>query len=381
MEKLATATDPMAALPPDARAQRRVEDRRVGAARSRRGALEPVPRRRRSRPRALRAAAGPAVPPSRPNTSRARLRSASAPKRSRESTDWIATADALKALQAEWKTVGPAPRREEQAVWERFRAACNAFFTRRQDDLKRRKDDWTVNLEKKEALIVRAEALVESTDPDRAFVELKGLQAEWKAIGPVRSRSPNRSGSASARRPTRSSIAIAIAMRRRLPSACRTARRSARRSKRSPHAAARWPRRRACSRKCGACARAGSRPVPSRAIRRRALSDRFDHALGAIVPASPETFKHTELDVDGNRRQLELFCERVEKLGSREPVGAGAASPVATLASQLREALAANTIGGRVDEEGRWKNSEYEVRARRMRGARWDSCPRPPRRR
>ena len=105
----------------------------------------------------------PSAPPSRPSTSRARSRSASAPKRCAESTDWIATADALKALQAEWKTVGPAPRRDEQAVWERFRAACNAFFTRRQDDLKRRKDEWTVNLEKKEALIVRADALVEST--------------------------------------------------------------------------------------------------------------------------------------------------------------------------------------------------------------------------
>src|SRR4029453_3997824 len=104
----------------------------------------------------------------------------------RESTDWIATADALKALQAEWKTVGPAPRRDEQAVWERFRPPCNGFFTRRQDDLKRRKDEWSVNLEQKEALIVRAEALVESTDFEKAFVELKGLQAEWKAIGPVR---------------------------------------------------------------------------------------------------------------------------------------------------------------------------------------------------
>ena len=48
------------------------------------------------------------------------------------STDWIHTAEALKALQAEWKTVGAAPRREEQAVWERFRTACNTFFTRRQ---------------------------------------------------------------------------------------------------------------------------------------------------------------------------------------------------------------------------------------------------------
>ena len=151
-------------------------------------------------------------------------------------------------------------------------------------------------------------------------------------------------------------------MRRRLPSACRAARRSAPRSRRSPRAAAPWPRNRACSRRCGACARAGSRPVRSRAIRAARSPTVSTRRLARSSRPSPATFRHTELDVEANRRQLELLCERVEKLASREPVGAGAASPVATLASQLREALAANTIGGRVDEESRWKNSEYEVR-------------------
>ena len=102
------------------------------------------------------------------------------------STDWIHTADALKALQAEWKTIGPAPRREEQAVWERFRTACNSFFTRRQEDLKQRKDQWSENLTKKEALIARAEALGEAQDPEAAFAELKTLQADWRTIGPVK---------------------------------------------------------------------------------------------------------------------------------------------------------------------------------------------------
>ena len=103
-----------------------------------------------------------------------------------DSTDWIATADALKALQAEWKTIGPAPRREEQAVWDRFRTACNRFFMRRQDDLKQRKQVWTTNLETKDALIARAEALATVTDFNAGFAELKALQAEWKASGPVK---------------------------------------------------------------------------------------------------------------------------------------------------------------------------------------------------
>src|SRR4030095_10035892 len=96
----------------------------------------------------------------------------------------IHTADALKALQAEWKTIGPAPRREEQAVWERFRTACNSFFTRRQDDLKQRKDQWSENLTKKEALISRAEALGAAQDPEAAFAELKALQADWRGSRP-----------------------------------------------------------------------------------------------------------------------------------------------------------------------------------------------------
>ena len=103
-----------------------------------------------------------------------------------ESSDWIATADTIKALQAEWKTIGPGPRKDEQAAWERFRTACDRFFKRRHDDLAQRKHAWAENLARKEALCVRAEALVESTDWEAASAEVKRLQAEWKTIGPVR---------------------------------------------------------------------------------------------------------------------------------------------------------------------------------------------------
>jgi len=185
MEKLATATDPMAAL----RRMRELSVEWKAVASAPRDRAEALWNRFRAHSEAVRAHFEPLRAQRATEQAEHLTRKVALCERAealRESTDWIATADALKALQAEWKTVGPAPRRDEQAVWERFRAACNAFFTRRQDDLKRRKDEWTINLEKKEALIARAEALVESTDPDKAFVELKGLQAEWKAIGPVR---------------------------------------------------------------------------------------------------------------------------------------------------------------------------------------------------
>ncbi len=92
------------------------------------------------------------------------------------------------------------------------------------------------------------------------------------------------------------------------------------------------------------------------------LANRFDTALGAVLTAAPEAFRHSELDAEANRTQLEQLCERVEQVASRQPAMAGASS-VAQLADQLRERLAANTIGGRVDDEAKWKNHEYEVRA------------------
>jgi hypothetical protein len=103
-----------------------------------------------------------------------------------DSTNWLATAETIKGLQAEWKTVGPVTRGQEKAIWERFRAACDRFFTRRQDDLARRKAIWTENFTRKEALCVAVEAMAASTDWDRTSAEIRRLQAEWKAIGPVK---------------------------------------------------------------------------------------------------------------------------------------------------------------------------------------------------
>ena len=103
-----------------------------------------------------------------------------------ESTDWLKTAQRLTALQAEWKTLGSAPRREQQALWGRLRQACTTFFTRRKADLAGRKQEWAVNYEKKEALCVRVEALLDAEDLKAAIEEVKQVQREWKTVGPVR---------------------------------------------------------------------------------------------------------------------------------------------------------------------------------------------------
>ena len=112
-----------------------------------------------------------------------------------ESTDWIRTAETIKALQAQWKTIGPVTPGHEKAIWERFRAACDRFFTRRKNDLTERKTVWTANLQKKEAICAQIEALAETTDWDQAIAEVKRLQAEWRQVGPVKR---NRVGRAAA---------------------------------------------------------------------------------------------------------------------------------------------------------------------------------------
>ncbi len=279
------------------------------------------------------------------------------------STDWIHTADALKALQAEWKTIGPAPRREEQAVWERFRTACNSFFTRRQDDLKQRKDQWSENLTKKEALIARAEALVAMQDADAAFAELKTLQADWRTIGPVK-----KSKSEQVWQRFRAA-ADAVFDRYRNRDAQALADRVGRRESIVGELEGLSADGDALKGRDGLLEKVRSLrtgwqqagAVPREAA--RALTDRYERALGAIAANAPDTFRHTELDIKANRKQLEALCERVERLAGKETPAATAESPAELLAHQLREALAANTIGGRVDDETRWKTSEYEVRA------------------
>ena len=76
-----------------------------------------------------------------------------------DSTRWIQTAEEIKRLQAEWKTVGVLTRGGEKAIWERFRGACDRFFTRRQADLVEHKKRWAENMARKEALCARVEAL------------------------------------------------------------------------------------------------------------------------------------------------------------------------------------------------------------------------------
>lgn len=87
--------------------------------------------------------------------------------------------------QAEWKTLGFASRKSNNALYARFRQACDAFFNAKGEFFKRMKDSLAENLAKKTALCEQAEALKDSTDWRNTTDKMVALQAEWKTIGPV----------------------------------------------------------------------------------------------------------------------------------------------------------------------------------------------------
>lgn len=291
-----------------------------------------------------------------------------------ESTDWIRTAETVKGLQAQWKTIGQVPVGHEKAVWARFRTACDRFFTRRHEDLARRKADWASNLALKEALCVRVEALAESADWEKTAAEIRQLQAEWKTIGPVKKNKSEaiwqRFRAACDRFFTRyaqrGDIEIAARLTdaqsicaeiESLASAGAVSGDRGESSNRPPdllfaQAEAAWHRWRSID-KSGALPR----------MQAASLRAQFTTALGRLVEAHPKTFRDTVLDPDANCRRMENLCARVEQAVSGGGTAAGhTASPTVRLAAMLKEALAANTIGGKVDEEARRRAAAEEVR-------------------
>jgi hypothetical protein len=187
------------------------------------------------------------------------------------------TAGKVKELQARWKKIGPVPRAQSDAVWARFRGACDRFFDRRQQFLDAERLE---NKARKEALCERLEALLEApeTDPAELSRQVLEVRGEWKGIGPV----PQADGEAV------------------------------------------W------GRFCAACERA--------------------------VEAHAEQFQGTELDPEANRKKKERLCQRVEELaGSVAPLpqDSPTVGSMEEMAEQLRSALAANTFrdGGSQEQD------------------------------
>jgi len=99
--------------------------------------------------------------------------------------EWDAMSQLVIGMQNEWKTVGFTPRKQNQAIFERFRTACDRFFTAKAHYFRSLRETLADNLAQKTALCQRAEELKDSTDWRNTTNAFVALQAEWKKIGPV----------------------------------------------------------------------------------------------------------------------------------------------------------------------------------------------------
>ncbi len=99
--------------------------------------------------------------------------------------EWEKKTKDIIAIQAEWKTIGFAPQKMNVKIFERFRAACDDFFSKKAEFFKNMKQQFAENADKKRALIEQAKALQDSTEWKSTSDKLIALQKEWKTIGMV----------------------------------------------------------------------------------------------------------------------------------------------------------------------------------------------------
>lgn len=101
------------------------------------------------------------------------------------STDWAATAGAFKRLMDDWRRAGRASRADDDRLWERFKAAQDAFFAAKDAVVAAEEQQYRGNLAVKEGLLAEAEAILPVTDLDRAKGQLRVIQDKWDAAGKV----------------------------------------------------------------------------------------------------------------------------------------------------------------------------------------------------
>ncbi len=279
-----------------------------------------------------------------------------------ESTDWLKTAEELQQLQAAWKALGAVAPRHAKAIWERFRKPCDRFFSRRKADLDQRKQGWALNLERKQALIARAEELLQSSQWDAAAAEIKKLQADWKAIGAVRKSQSDQvwqrfraaCDAFFARYKNRDQLASQAVLEGRqalllevegwLPQEGAPRQAPADLLERLQGVSTRW-------RQLRVAGADGS-----------AQDERLLALRHALVAAYPDAFRGSDLDPESNRKRREKLVERalalVEQLEPAQPEGGRS---VGSVADQLRQALAQNALGGKRAAEERQRAQQEEL--------------------
>jgi hypothetical protein len=107
------------------------------------------------------------------------------PEQLKTFNQWEEKTKEVIAIQAEWKTVGYASHKQNTLIFERFRAACDRFFSAKAEFYQTVKDEQGENLDKKRQLVEEAEALQDSTEWRKTADKLIELQKQWKTIGTV----------------------------------------------------------------------------------------------------------------------------------------------------------------------------------------------------
>jgi hypothetical protein len=100
-----------------------------------------------------------------------------------ESNDWKKTTDEFIRLQKRWKEIGPAPRKNSEQVWKRFRVACDRFFARKSEFFSTIDNTFERNLEAKENLIKEIRNFVRSDNSNADLAKLQAYQRQWTEIG------------------------------------------------------------------------------------------------------------------------------------------------------------------------------------------------------
>ena len=296
-----------------------------------------------------------------------------------ESTDWVKTGDELRTLQAEWKRLGPVPRAASRRIWARFRQPCDRFFTRWQEHRDQRSHEWAQNLARKEAVCERAEGLRESTDWDRTAAELKSLQSAWRTIGAVK-----KSRSEAVWRRFRAACDHFFDRYKNRDEHARLAAQAAREticaeleafspgdgaaSEAPPDLAARVQAAQTAWRQAGG--------LPHDQM--KAFDERFTRLRDRLVELYPGAFEGTDLDPEASRRKAEKLVARAEGLLQElAPADAARAQTAEDLALRLREALAANTIGGHAAVEARWESASADIESAQSAWKRLGPLPGP----
>jgi hypothetical protein len=103
----------------------------------------------------------------------------------KSSDEWNACAKEIEAIQAEWRKIGFATKKDNQKIYDRFRAACDAFYARKRDYYSQYRGEMEANVDKKLGIIKMAEELKSSTEWKKTTEKFIELQKQWKEIGAV----------------------------------------------------------------------------------------------------------------------------------------------------------------------------------------------------